>query len=199
MRVPEMVKEAKKVAKEQNIQVAFLKGDMITMQDLEYIKPPGGFDVITCLWAFSTVPSSQQITMLNRWKDFLAPTGRIVFDMQHPGSRVAGCDVYNQDRERMLRIKIHDTQILEECRAACQSVGAQAGLQLIGALEQQGVHGYPDYSPQLKTVLGKLGWDVEQATAEQLEKGKWALIKIVMTVHQEKESAELRGRSNHVS
>jgi ubiquinone/menaquinone biosynthesis C-methylase UbiE len=180
----EMVKEARRVAKEQNIQVAFLKGDMITMEGLDGIKPTEGFDVITCLWAFSSVHSSQRIAMLNRWKSFLAPTGRIVFDMQDASSRLASCDVYNQNRERMLRIKIHDTQILDQCKAACQSVGTQAGLQLVGALEQLGGHGYADHSELLKAVLEKYhGWRIEQATADQLEEGKWTLVRILASIH----------------
>jgi hypothetical protein len=60
----------------QNIdQIAYLVGDFITVQKLAAIKPSGGFDVITCLRAFSNVTPDLRGAMLRTWTDFLAPQG----------------------------------------------------------------------------------------------------------------------------
>jgi hypothetical protein len=68
---------------------------MITMQRPDAIKPAGGFDVIACFWAFSNATFDQQLAILNRWKSFLAPGGRMVFDMRHPDHDLAGYHVEN--------------------------------------------------------------------------------------------------------
>lgn len=184
----EMVKEAKRVVQQQNmsVPVAFMTGNMITMEGLDGIKPPGGFDVITCLWAFTHVEESQQIGMLRRWKDFLAPTGRIVLDIPHPHHLVAGLTVYNQQGEMLLQSKIHDAQLLEECKVASQAIMTQAGLQLIGVLEQQGVHGYPDHTAFLPAFVQK-EWNqrVEDLTPERLEEAKWAALRAVISINVE--------------
>jgi 2-polyprenyl-3-methyl-5-hydroxy-6-metoxy-1,4-benzoquinol methylase len=70
---PKMVAEARRHAKDGTLQIAYLVGDMITLHGLDAIKPPGGFDVITCLWAFSNVAAGQRLAMLNRWRTSSRP------------------------------------------------------------------------------------------------------------------------------
>jgi len=88
-----MVAEAQRQAKDQGLSIAYLTGDMVTLEGLDGIKPAGGFDVILCLWAFSNVAPAQRVAALSRWKSFLAPQGRIVFDMHHPNNDLASYDV----------------------------------------------------------------------------------------------------------
>jgi ubiquinone/menaquinone biosynthesis C-methylase UbiE len=72
---PNMVAEARQHTKDKGLHIAYLTGDMITLQVLDAIKPARGFDVITCLWAFSNVAPGRRLAMLNRWTEFLAPHG----------------------------------------------------------------------------------------------------------------------------
>ena len=120
---PKMVAEAQRQAKDLVLQIAYLKGDMITMQGLDAIKAEGGFDVITCFWAFSNVALDQRLAMLKRWKSFLTPGGRMVFDMHHPNHDLAGYHVENASVKSLFRWKMVDQQGVTECVMACEVIG----------------------------------------------------------------------------
>ena len=167
---PKMVTEARRQAKDLGLQIAYLKGDMITMQGLDAIKPAGGFDVITCFWAFSNVAIDQRLAMLNRWKSFLAPSGRIVFDMHHPNHDLAGYHVENASGKSLFRWKMLDQQSMTECVTACEAMGKQAGLKLVGELELTGVESYEDQHGNLAVVLEAAGQ--RYPSRAQLEEGK---------------------------
>ena len=169
---PKMVAEARRHAKDDTLQIAYLVGDMITLHGLDAIKPPGGFDVITCLWAFSNVAAGQRLAMLNRWKDFLAPGGRIVLELQHPNNDLASFDVENESGKSVFRWKMSNQQSLVECVAAWQALGDAAGLRLIGELESIGVEGYEDQEPNLKAVLA----GQQNPSHAQIEGGKQTLL-----------------------
>jgi ubiquinone/menaquinone biosynthesis C-methylase UbiE len=170
---PKMVAEARRRAKDLGLQIAYLKGDMITMQGLDAIKPAGGFDVITCFWAFSNVAIGQRLAMLNRWKSFLAPSGRMVFDMHHPDHDLAGYHVENASGKSVFRWRLLDQQSVAECVRACEAMGEQAGLKLMGELELTGVEGYEDQHDKLAIILEAAGQ--RHPSRAQLERGKLIL------------------------
>jgi ubiquinone/menaquinone biosynthesis C-methylase UbiE len=167
---PKMVAEARRQAKDLGLQIAYLKGDMITMQGLDAIKPAGGFDVITCFWTFSNVVLDQRLAMLNRWKSFLAPGGRMVFNMHHPNHDLAGYHVENVSGKSLFRWKVLDQQSITECVIACEAMGEQARLKLTGELELTGVEGYEDQHGNLAVVLEAAGQ--RHPSRAQLETGK---------------------------
>ena len=122
-----MVAETWRQAKDLWLQISYLKRDMITMQGLDAIKPVGGFDVITCVWAFSSVALDQRLAMLNRWKSFLAPGGRMVFDMHHPNHDLAGYHFENVIGKSLFCWKMLDQQSVTECMLACEVMGNRLG------------------------------------------------------------------------
>jgi hypothetical protein len=85
-----------------------LVGDFIVTQRLAAIKPPGGFDVISCLWAFSNVALDLRGATLRTWTDFLAPQGRIVFEMHHIIHDLARNNVGNEGGMSVFRWKMLD-------------------------------------------------------------------------------------------
>lgn len=72
---------------------------MITLHGLDWIKTgvsATGYHVITCLWVFSNIAHDRCVAMLRRWKDFLAPNGRIVFNIHHPQHDLAIYDAVDE-------------------------------------------------------------------------------------------------------
>jgi ubiquinone/menaquinone biosynthesis C-methylase UbiE len=62
-------------------------GDMLDPSSLlaaQRFLPDGspGFDVITCLWAFSNLPPQKQPEALRMWATWLAPGGRLVIEIE---------------------------------------------------------------------------------------------------------------------
>ena len=74
--------------------------------------------MITCLLAFSNVAPDLRGTMLRTWTDFLAPQGRIVFEMHHPTHDLASYDVENESGMSVFRWKMLDQHSLATCAAA---------------------------------------------------------------------------------
>jgi ubiquinone/menaquinone biosynthesis C-methylase UbiE len=114
-----MVAESRQLAKDQGLPIACLAGNFITMQRLATIKPPGGFDVITCLWPFSNVTPDLRGAMLRTWMNFLTPQGRIVFEMHHPIYHLTNNDVKNEGGMLVFCWKMLDQHSLATCTVAC--------------------------------------------------------------------------------
>jgi hypothetical protein len=102
---PKMMAETRRQAKDLGLQIASLKKDMITMQRPDAIKPGEGFDV-ACFWAFSNTAFDQQLAILNRWKNFLVPGGRMIFDMRQSDHDLAGYRVENMIGIRASALRI---------------------------------------------------------------------------------------------
>lgn len=177
---PEMVKEARRQAAEAEANILYLVGNMITLQGLEYIKAgvsATGYNVITSLWAFSNIAHDKRVAMLQRWKDFLAPNGRIVFDVQHPQGDLATYDAVDENGVIRYRWKFSDQQSMTECAEACKVIGEEAGLKLVGELEEGGVEGYEDGRPAMQRLLESNG--NPNPTRSQLEAAKTTFAEMV--------------------
>jgi SAM-dependent methyltransferase len=153
---PKMVEEARRQAVDAEAHILYLIGDMITLQGLDNIKAGGsatGYNVITCLWAFSNIAHDRRVAMLRRWKDFLAPNGRIVFDMQHPQYDLATYDAVDETGVIRYRWKFSDQQSVTECVEACKAIGEEAGLKLLGELEESRAEAYEDGRPAMQKCI----------------------------------------------
>jgi ubiquinone/menaquinone biosynthesis C-methylase UbiE len=155
-----MVEEARRQAADAEANIPFLVGDMITLQGLDNIKASVsamGYNVITCLWAFSNIPHDRRVAMLQRWKDFLTPNGRIVFHMQHPQHDLATYDALDETGVIRYRWKFSDQQSVTECAEACKAIGEEAGLKLLGELEESRTDAYVDGRPAMQKCLENKG------------------------------------------
>jgi ubiquinone/menaquinone biosynthesis C-methylase UbiE len=168
-----MIEEARRQSAGSEANILYLVGDMITLQGLDFVKAgvsATGYHVITCLWAFSNVAHDKRVAMLRRWQDFLTPNGRIVFEMHHPQYDLATYDLVDASGAIRQRWKFSDQQSVTECAEACKAIGAEAGLELIGELEESGTEVYEDATQALRTFLRHQ--DNLHPTRSQLEAAK---------------------------
>ena len=155
-----MVEEARRQSVDAKANILYLVGDMIALQGLDNIKAgisAMGYNVVTCLWTFSNIAHDRRVAMLRRWKDFLAPNGRIVFDMQHPQHDLATYDAVDESGVIRHRWKFSDQQSVTECAEACKVIGEEAGLKLVGELEESRADAYEDGRPAMQKFLENKG------------------------------------------
>jgi hypothetical protein len=114
--------------------------------------------------------------MLNRWKSFLAPSGRIVFDMHHSDHDLAGYHVENASGKSVFRWRLLDQQSVTECVRTCEAMGEQTGL--VGELELTGMEDYEDQHDKLAIVLETAGQ--RHPSRAQLEGSKLILAQKLM-------------------
>ena len=156
---------------------------MITLHELDFIKAgvsASGYNVITCLWTFSNIAHDRRVAMLRCWKDFLAPNGRIVFDMHHPQYELATYDTVDESGVIRYRWKFSDQQSVTECAEACKAIGEEAGLELLGELEECRTEAYEDGRPAMRKFLENKG--NFNPTRPQLEAVKTTVAETIGTI-----------------
>jgi SAM-dependent methyltransferase len=106
----------------------------------------GQFDVITCRYAFHHLPPDQRQATLARWKSFLAPGGRIVFDFQGDTPIPCTMDICHPDISYPSRASIVPPQELEDLESAFNALLVAANLELVAGktIRVAGINNHDD-------------------------------------------------------
>ena len=73
--------------------------------------------------------------------------------MHHPQYDLATYDRVDESGAIRCRWKFSDQQSVTECAEACKAIRAEAGLELIGELEESGTEVYEDATQAMRTFL----------------------------------------------
>jgi ubiquinone/menaquinone biosynthesis C-methylase UbiE len=115
----------------------FVHDNLSTLQ-----RVTGRFDVITYCWAFHHLPPNRRQSALVRWKELLAPGGRIVFNYQGNTPVPCAMDIEHPFRPHATRAFLLEEEDLTALNSAYKELLTSAGLTL-GS--NHGLHEYGFY------------------------------------------------------
>lgn len=90
----------------------------------------GTFDIITCCWAFQHIPVDSRQSTLKRWKELLAPGGRILFDFAGDHPHLCAVDLEHPLAVTPTRAFMLENDELRAFRKAYKDLISAAGLAL---------------------------------------------------------------------
>jgi len=132
----ELARERVQQSGHQNITV--LQGDITDagyMGALDRPASSSGYDVITCIWCFSTLPLEDQAKTLRIWAALLAPGGRIILDRSSNAQDPDAFEVTNLPTpppvglpEGQAKYRIADRRTHKQCREELLKIVREAGL-----------------------------------------------------------------------
>jgi ubiquinone/menaquinone biosynthesis C-methylase UbiE len=106
-------------------QFQFVHDNLSTLQ-----RVTGRFDIITCCWAFHHLPPNRRQSALVRWKELLAPGGRIVFDYQGNTPIPCAMDIEHPFMPHATRAFLLEEEDLTALNSAYKELLTSAGLTL---------------------------------------------------------------------